>query len=1858
MGGAQKTNSAQTYDPRALGAFQNVISGAQDIAGRTNYDPATAMRVAGMTPYQLAGYGGISDLQGRYDPAMQQALAATGKVTQGINPNEISQWQSPYTQQVIDTTLANMRQSQGQQMQQVVGNEIAANASGGDRAALEKALLGGQQAMQTGQMVAGLENQGYNNAVQTALSNNAQMLQGAYGMGNLAQSGQALDLGQLSALIGAGGQLQGQQQAEYNAASQNASQQQMWPLQMQQWLANIVGGIGSLEGGTTTGTSKTSQSPGVLQWLGAIGAGASAMSDERLKENKKVIGKTFDDQPIYSYNFKGDQTTHLGLLAQNVEKSHPEAVGEYGGWKTVNYSEATKDAAKRGKFANGGVAGVSLAAGGFPSSKGGDPWSSLIGSSMHFQAPQQANLQLGPSGTIGGDTGSAKQEGKSAGQGLKAGWDKMKGLMGKGSTPQQGTDAPSDALSEAPASAAETGAEGGAEGLEGLAGALGFANGGFPSNGGDAWGSMLSQPMHFQAPASSQPAGMKAPEADFGGDQGGGDKKSGPGPKMPKGLDKLQPGNHGGSSAPAGTEGTGDAAINSNGWQSFFDPTFGAPGSASAATGASAATAGEGATTAAEGAAGVEAAGEGAAAAGEAGAAAGEGVAAASEAGAAAGAGAGEAASSIGAAIAALFAKRGGAIDTDYSKHLRSLHGGEHAGHAKTLLGMMGHKHEKFAAGGTPGEGLGSGDAAGDIFNIFGQAGVEALFKLSGQNTNNAPMQGIGQLTKSTNGQFQPISADEANMPMSLHRTGGDNSWASPSGRLTTQFTSTQAPQGQSTPPGSTPAPAPTSNAAPSPFANEWLKPNRANGGRFNFAEGGEPDDTTPPLDEPEAAPYDEPAGDLLKIKPPVTNISPSAIPKGPVLSDVQKLLMSPRPKDEEETPIDEKTARDTPGTAPSFVHRMVHSRNPVQLTPKELDQFTSREITERKHAVRGKPILPGTTPEFGKAPETVTETEEEAAAPAPEEKKYRGVEVKPVEAAPEPQPVEAAPEPEKVAAKKAEHKIHMPPPIKDPSFIARLLGAPADPNVEPSLVDRLFLGDKGWTPEQRAAKAAEQTPVQEAGVGRLGEGISDTNKAKLTRLSGIDLSARDAAAPVEAPAAEPAKPAGYPAPVPADTDVKTVPTFRVYPTEAEKEASRTAATGATPDISKEVPESSPYTANVPAPKPEPEEGPEGERLPMTRRLNFEGGRGDVSKDTGGMPSMGYYGLHGVKGDRNSSLARFHDIAGRELGFTADPVNDPWGYARQWREMAKNNPEGLDAAQEKWYGKVISPAVRDRLTEAGVPKSVIDDQRVKDYMGDRLVHNGERHTVEGQSRYFAAMRNVKEDDPDKAATFLKNLAGADKAAIAHSFRSYIAQNREKHPDIQQTLEKRVTNRLNGAMGQATQPGEVEKEEGEKQKTAAELNPAELKHANFLQKLVKGENPLAGWNPLEAITGPGKEGPGTDLLGMTGEQRRNLLQFSLGLMQGPFMGDAAKGAMGAMQSQQQMGIEQTKLGLEQQKNLIEAMKVPKVIVQHAANPITGEVEFRVFDAHTGQPINGQQGVQAATAAGNAEQLLDHQAQQLVDGELRLSQVPQKAREALLLRAQQKDSSWSPANEETRFKFRDNFLSPASVTGKKARSIEGATRHLAKLYDQIETVGGGDNVPLNKASNWYKQTFGGDTAIGSWTTTRQGLSDELGRLMSETGVGSEAEKQEWRDKFDPALSKAQLRANLASAIDLMEGQRDGLDQEWNQTMGPRAKSGWNGTSAKAKAVMDDVRGRARKEHEQRYGPATVPPAGEGQAATNADIYSSMLAGKTIPEIRSMALQAIEAAKADPKLSAGARAQAIQAIQQDAMQHGVRF
>jgi len=333
MGGKTGTTSSQTkIPPEVLARYNSVNTRAEDVAAKPfqQYGTTPDAFVAQLNPQQQQGMAGMNQYANAAQPVLNQ-------VQQGYTPEGFSQgvkgYMNPYLESAVASTRNQMQNVAGQQQAQMKGSAIGQGAFGGDRSNIGLGNLINQQNLALGQTIGGMESQGFQNAAQNYMSGLGQR-------GQTALAAQQAGLQGAQAQIGAGTLGQQTEQAGKTALYNQFLQEQAYPYQVAQFLANIAMGTGALSGSSTTTTQPM-----------------PFFSDERLKDDIEKIGKTFDGQDIIKFRYKGeDGPKQIGLSAQNVEKHHPEAVGLAKGYKTVDYDAATKDAAKRGHFEDGGMA--------------------------------------------------------------------------------------------------------------------------------------------------------------------------------------------------------------------------------------------------------------------------------------------------------------------------------------------------------------------------------------------------------------------------------------------------------------------------------------------------------------------------------------------------------------------------------------------------------------------------------------------------------------------------------------------------------------------------------------------------------------------------------------------------------------------------------------------------------------------------------------------------------------------------------------------------------------------------------------------------------------------------------------------------------------------------------------------------------------------------------------------------------------------------------------------------------------------------------------------------------------------------------------------------------------------------------------------------------------------------------------------------------------------------------------------------------------------------------------------------------------------------------------------------------------
>lgn len=147
---------------------------------------------------------------------------------------------------------------------------------------------------------------------------------GASGTGGAALGANATGLQALNAY----GSSLGQQTQSFNSSMGLAS--------------NSYGAVGNLGMQEWLEKSKVNQSnaAGANQLIGtAMGAGASMMSDRRLKTNIAKLGTRRDGLGVYSFNYVWGGPRFVGVMADEVKQLYPAAVSQHQGYDAVDYAK-------------------------------------------------------------------------------------------------------------------------------------------------------------------------------------------------------------------------------------------------------------------------------------------------------------------------------------------------------------------------------------------------------------------------------------------------------------------------------------------------------------------------------------------------------------------------------------------------------------------------------------------------------------------------------------------------------------------------------------------------------------------------------------------------------------------------------------------------------------------------------------------------------------------------------------------------------------------------------------------------------------------------------------------------------------------------------------------------------------------------------------------------------------------------------------------------------------------------------------------------------------------------------------------------------------------------------------------------------------------------------------------------------------------------------------------------------------------------------------------------------------------------------------------------------------------------------
>ena len=347
------SNQTSTATPLIQDWIANPIQDLTKKVGETygNFDPSklvpgpTALqRTAATSAANFGAPPAYSMAQNLLGEAGSAGAQNVGKVDiAGYIPNFLN----PYLKDVVDTSLSDYDFGAGQTRAQDQLARAGDSTFGGSSGAIQTALSNARLAAGRGSLAAGLRSDAYDKAAalagqQAGFDNGTNMananfaenaltrkLNAGTGLTSLgtsvgadarANAGAQFDIGEALRQI-----KQGQNTAPLDLLTKQIASLTGLPLDMFSGQTTNTNGTVTQEG---TSTSKTSGAS-LGDWLKLAASAAMAASDGRLKQDVKTVGYDAKGRRWVDFAYTWDpETTHRGVIAQEVRKTDPDAVVE------------------------------------------------------------------------------------------------------------------------------------------------------------------------------------------------------------------------------------------------------------------------------------------------------------------------------------------------------------------------------------------------------------------------------------------------------------------------------------------------------------------------------------------------------------------------------------------------------------------------------------------------------------------------------------------------------------------------------------------------------------------------------------------------------------------------------------------------------------------------------------------------------------------------------------------------------------------------------------------------------------------------------------------------------------------------------------------------------------------------------------------------------------------------------------------------------------------------------------------------------------------------------------------------------------------------------------------------------------------------------------------------------------------------------------------------------------------------------------------------------------------------------------------------------------------------------------------
>ena len=320
------SQSTTTYDiPAYFKEIQERTLRRAEDASKQPFQTFQGQRVAPLSTGEMQAANVVS----------QQILPQSGQLgaigAQTFDAATAQQYMNPYENQVIQSALADVQRGYQGQQRNLATSAIGSGAFGGGREGVERAILGSEFQKNIGDISGRLRQTGFESGAARFAQDRAAQL----GAAQAQLQGLATGAGGLSQ---AGATERGIEQAQLLEGYRDFVEEQGFGMGQVQQV------IGALSGAPirTYGEERSGYTGQVLgggsPFAQVIGAGLSAyqLSDIRLKEDIKLVGKSASGINIYNFKYKGDDKTYQGVMAHQVP--HASHITD-SGYLVVDYSQ-------------------------------------------------------------------------------------------------------------------------------------------------------------------------------------------------------------------------------------------------------------------------------------------------------------------------------------------------------------------------------------------------------------------------------------------------------------------------------------------------------------------------------------------------------------------------------------------------------------------------------------------------------------------------------------------------------------------------------------------------------------------------------------------------------------------------------------------------------------------------------------------------------------------------------------------------------------------------------------------------------------------------------------------------------------------------------------------------------------------------------------------------------------------------------------------------------------------------------------------------------------------------------------------------------------------------------------------------------------------------------------------------------------------------------------------------------------------------------------------------------------------------------------------------------------------------------